>query len=760
MSKYNEQQIKDFDTWLTSEYDSIPSESMQADEPVPGVAFDEAVPEAGTQPAGVSNYVDEFVNDAATPDMEQSPTESPVPDVANTKRPIPGKPSTSASVSNKVSGSVSVSESGYDYSPEKTKQILQSGNRLDQRVAADSADINAEGEAAAQDLANVKAEQEKNLAQRVELETTVANEKRKLDEEYANFVADQNIKAEEMYQFSRQKEEEAMANHLAAVKAYAASSINPGGLWNDMSGSDRFNTAVAVFAHGFLSTRGIPTGTMDALNRAIDQNIEAQVQNLEQKKSVANQFKIVWDMVRADSNSREEAMLKMRDFAKEEFKAGVVAKLSAYDSDFARLRAQEASTALEADFVKNLDEVRKRVRENYDKARDYELKRWSTEENLRLEQKRINIAASEAATRRAALDWEKSKAEKPKVINTGDYVVDGTPGGEQRVLRFIPDLNDTKKNEIRDKLSKNAAMMDKLTEYERLASEIGAHYDGPLRNISAGRDKELYEKVQQMKNVRQLIINEYVSKYAATTFTDAYLKRVGDLLKENTYLTGTARTVRQDVGNLIKDSTGSMNQDLRQFTEYASPEESAIVSSVRYNPRNDSNKFGEEVGALGENLFDSLPPGKTRVQDIAGRARSRKGDDYLGAEQVTRDDNLFEAATDYYGNARTPQTVSKSFSDMRDIATVALGGAESPAEEDEAYNVLRILSEKDYFGGVELNDRVKSEATFWKNRVDDIRQARVENTQRDREFQQSAREAGARGFRPPGSYVDQYLENQ
>lgn len=662
-----------------------------------------------------------------------------------------------------VSKSESKSSRSYNLSNQKTADINRAfTDPLRQNIAAGEADINAEYQQTADDARVISDQRQGNNKARTDLDVARAEVQEEINNDEVEMLRELKFQEKASQYIAQQKEEAAMAQWAQAVQAYEATNINPGKLWGDMNGGQKLGTAVSVFAAGVLTARGVNNQVMSNLNRAIDDNISAQLQNLEKKGKVVGQFKQMWDAVRADSESDAEARSKMRSLMMSEFRSASVAKLSAMDSDFAKLRGQEVYTAIEADMAKNMAEIRQQKRVAIEKDRAFELDVATKAAQLRLEQ-----AASGRAERALKLQEKAATATEVPTLDEGEYVVDTTPGGQDRVLKFLPGLSPKEKETARDKLAIEGKLIDDLVEYQKLMAKLGSAYDGPLKNISVGRDKDLYNLKQQADRQREKLLLTYVKGVAATTFTDAFVKRVEPWLGANTLTTGTAKSVNQAIGALIKDATNEGNKWRKNVLQYErNPEIVKYVAGNRPG-RGEDNDFATDADAIGEELYDSVGAVDSRVQKLAAAAQTyESGSKTLDIQEVKKDEVLFNDAIKYYGegvktSSRGNPKVTRSFKEMKDIATVALGGAESPEEEKEAFATLRILAEKKYLGGFEISDRVADEAKYWVDQVNEIRATRDQNMQADQELSNQGKEAFDRGFRPPNqSYVEEYLSEE
>lgn len=524
-----------FDEWLEATYADQPEDE---DSPVPASAIETETPDFEAPAydqttAELENMVPQEgvspVPEGTGQEIEFTPQEAEAEAAADGFRP------------QAVSGSASYS--GYNLSDDKTKQIARAGSVLDERVAAEAPGIVQEGEETAQALGDIRDRQMDNIQSRFSVEEKVAMEREKINQEEADLMREQIFQEKLGYHQARLAEEAAMNNYMAAVQAYSASNINPGKLWEDMGGAHRFNTAVAVFSHNFLNTRGVPTGTMDALNRALDINIDAQVRNLEKKGRTVGHFGQVWDMVRAQSESDAEARLKMRGLQLAEFKAAAVARLSSFDSDFARLKAQELSTSLDQEFVKTLDQIRQRTRTNLDQMRDYNLRRWTAEQQLRMESARIGLARRE-------LELKEGAGEE---LTSPELLVANPETGE--VIGAVGDKEARKEVQAKlDTVVDGASRVRRIAELQR---ELDKVYDGKGAKLFTNKYKD---------ELRSLLSEGEFEKAVALTgltATDQQLERIRQI--RGTIDNWTKGVFSDNDGTLIHVASQELLRDFRKM---------------------------------------------------------------------------------------------------------------------------------------------------------------------------------------------------
>jgi hypothetical protein len=473
-----------FDEWLNETYAGEP-EVLDDGGPSPFTAGAAVESTEGVAPAAFDEDIGNFMSNITESGFgNTSPNESPVPAMQPAQTPQ----------LQSAGGSVSTSGSGFNFSPEKTQQVKAGfTNQVDARNAQSQQDIYGEANQIAGEYRGVADAQKANVAARTNLDIEKAAIESEAAFEEADLIADLNFKEKLGYEEARMKEEQAMANWAGAMKAYEASNINPGKLWGDMNGSDRFNTAAAVFAHNILASKGINTTTMASLNRALDDNLNAQLQNMEKKGRVAGQFKQVYDAVRSESESEAEARMKMRGLMLQEFRAGVTAKLSSMDSDYAKIKAQEIYTGIEQQLVKDMTELRQIYRQNNERERAYNSDLMYKEAQLRMEAYRNSLSARQVALQEKEAEAKKAPPQwDPELLVRDPAGIDmqgqATPIGHARTKEQAAELE--KKLNYQYDAAKAASRISELSR------ERGKIYTGP------GRAQFMTKHKAEMESIR------------------------------------------------------------------------------------------------------------------------------------------------------------------------------------------------------------------------------------------------------------------
>lgn len=220
---------------------------------------------------------------------------------------------------------------------------------------------------------------------------------------YADFAAEEH----RANQFAMAKVAQAKQEYLSQVQTYQAMSVNPGQLMGNMSAGGRAATFASVFVNGFLGARGVKTNVMDTINRAIDQNIDAQKANIDKQGNVAEHFKALYQMAVNESATEQEARTRMRGFYLAQMEKEITAELLKYDAPLARAKAAEARLMFQEEQAKNLIEVGKFVDGRVMQAKQQALQ-------LREIEGREAMHRQSLAVQYAQLDQEQQKIDAAK----------------------------------------------------------------------------------------------------------------------------------------------------------------------------------------------------------------------------------------------------------------------------------------------------------------------------------------------------------
>lgn len=407
-----------------------------------------------------------------TPSPALTPAAPVVPDAAVTSpEQVPeGGPSNAApqALAPGQSLGVGAKVSAQGYSPEAYAQIQKNHTGLDKKIdqerllaaqpyaglQAQGAEASSEAQQAALHEANIESQK---LAATSDAKLQIASAQK-------DFMAKEQAAVDN----SKAEADAAKLQYRAALADYAAAKVNPGQLWEASGAGGQFAMIATAFAHDFLGAKGIQTSGLDSINKAIQNNINAQLENMRKKGDVAQGFKQLWDMQRAQSTTDTEARQRMNGFYLAALSNQIESKLGGYDSQLALAKGQAAKAALMQEQVKN-DLL---VQQHIDQAA-----------NQRAQQKvevyKTDVAASSAkytadAHLKAALIAAQAK-EKPVNPLSGAFVDTSTSGQNEVKRRFLPDVKpevQSKIQESADKTFKTSENIQKLIELQRAAGSV------------------------------------------------------------------------------------------------------------------------------------------------------------------------------------------------------------------------------------------------------------------------------------------------
>lgn len=619
--------------------------------------------------------------------------------------------------------SVAVSESGFNPALYESQKGLRSGT--DRRSAARGNEYSRQAEEESAAVHDLGERQKGLVAEQTDLDRRIADEKLAIQGDATNLARDAREAEGEAQIKAEQDADLALAEYQQARKEFGAMQVNPGKLWGDMSGGERFGTLVSVFAHNMLATKGINTTVMDSLDKAIDRNIDAQLQNIQKKGQEVGMFKQAWDMIRSQSESEAEARGKMRGLLLEEFKQGAVGRLMSFDSELARVQGQRAAMDIDARILDNDLNLRKQLREDKFQILGQEMQRTDMEMQRALQSRSVRVQEMEAQARKQAAEQVDPAALGKEVDKK--MVIDTTPGGDKSAWIL---LDPEKATVNRDKMAQSAALMGDLLEYQRLAKENSDTYG------SFGAAYLNSPQALQMKALRTKIVNNYVNKVAATTFTDGFLKRIETMIPEDTILKPDA--VNRTVGQLAQAARGEQEQFLVNNARKANQEEYDYIQSVRLpnpvttnvGPHADDPAEGSYAAATGTaaNLLAAdkgkdVTPTTRKIGSAENDAYNTKDNRYAVSRGSDTDIKEFveagfepELVRPMKGGKMAKIGIPNWFNDYQDIADTITDISRTDGERQEALDFfnkkLQDLGESSAIGSFFDNDEAQAAAYF------------------------------------------------
>lgn len=431
----------------------------------------------------------------------------------------------------KTKQGVSVSRSGF--SPSKNAQVRRGpGAALDRRIGAIE-DQGAE-RLAVQQAPFVAANDEAvaaahaTTAAEVEQLTALGHQKALL----ARLQTDFDTRTNELMVLADAETKQAKADYVAALTDYRAQRVNPAQLWDNMTGGEHVGMLAAAFVQDFLGARGIQTSAMATFNKAIDRNIDSQIQNIKMKGDVAQGFKTLWDMQVAESKSMQEARTRMRGFMLEGARTAVEAHMAQFDAALVTAKGQAAIAKLDEELAKNIFDVTKHVDAATSQRVSQEIQRYGDE--LR--------ASMDAA--RIAVDRERLAIEKKKQQGEFDpysgLIFDVSESGQGApVAEFNADIKSEERQKFREKQAAAAKLVQLNREYMSLVNKHGNQ--GPT-----GGTRWQDTDTAKLRNVAYEILNTRIKLQTGAAMNESEAERIKTSTPEALF--GTQYNIRAVLG--------------------------------------------------------------------------------------------------------------------------------------------------------------------------------------------------------------------
>lgn len=319
---------------------------------------------------------------------------------------------------------------------------------------------------------------------------------------------------------------EGRANYLAALEDFRSSKVNPNELFQSMGKFDQVGTLAAVFVHDFLGAKGIKTSALDTLNKGIERNIDAQIQNIKIKGEAAEGMKTLWEMQRAESASDAEARARVRGFMLQALEDEVTANLGTMKAGLADAKGQAAIAKIQSEKVKAQFEVFKYIDQST-LAKKNQAQQWIAQEMQHsIAQANLSIARSREA-REAAEAKAKAAAAKTQGL-IPDLSADGKGGMR---WRFRDDISKEERAKVLDKVASTNITNRNIEEYRALLRKAKTDGDGNRGALDVGRLTSHEQAKINALHVR--ILSDKLREDSGLTVTDNEFKRRLAELTEN-----------------------------------------------------------------------------------------------------------------------------------------------------------------------------------------------------------------------------------
>lgn len=445
----------------------------------------------------------------------------------------------------------------------------------------------------------------------------------------------------------------AMARYEAALLD-SRGRVDPAAIFKGEGGTGfSIASAAAMFAHGFLGARGIGTPAKDMLMSAIDRSIDAQVDALNRKGKVAEGFRALWDMQRAESATDQEARARVRGFVLEAAKNGVAAELSKYDSQLAGAKGQEAVAALNEELVKNLTEVYRAADQNAAVATGQRIDIWKAKvqaslqrEGFQVDRERIGAQARTGDDKTAELVVRDEKGNVVGVADTKDQKLD-----------------------MQEKIVGADGVQRRLLEAQEMMRAEGRVYSGPAAAAFVSRNEA------KLRSLYNDLVSNYNRAVNGARASDKDAERIEKILPFNGFALGLVSGETPAEAVLARFGVRSVD-DLR------------TASLAQLRPPTPEIAQAYRGGAGGE-LFAA----PRTAQDIVAEGRDKPAADTAvdRATKTVLSPTAGTLADDSIGRAlkegrRVPQKEWES--GMRELAQIATSPVETPEVRQSAVRQL------------------------------------------------------------------------
>ena len=510
-----------------------------------------------------------------------------LPPLPGTEPAVPAPAPAPAPVSKSTSSSTATSSSSSErgFSPEKFQQVRKGpGGELRRDLAAIPGQVEQRYASAQTENTAIAGELEK--AQKLDYDAQLGQltEKGKYQEDLALIERNHMWKVKAAQENSALEAEAAMATHKAAVEDWAASSVNPGAVFDQAGGFNSFGMGAAAFMHDFLGAKGIKTSAMDTFNRAQELNIQAQVENIRKKGQVATAFGQLWENVRAQSATEMEAMTRLHGYSLRALEARFTADAGKYDSKLAQAKYIAGLQEIRKARLKNDMDLRVQVGKEVSDATKHRIDYYNTETSAAM------AAASLASSERIAKADREARA----------ALAQSTVVKEKR--RIVDPFSNVERWEFKDGVTDGeiAKVTDKVSKYESTAKQVNdlralIRTAGPVNDVT--RNTRFSPEMQRKIAAKaQMIARSMIATMEDGRVSDADVQQVLKTLQNATSLTvGGVDTIVADTEAVLHED---MQAGMRQYVDDLAP------GTGRSGPKNIINeKMARESRATSDNNF-------------------------------------------------------------------------------------------------------------------------------------------------------------
>lgn len=275
------------------------------------------------------------------------------------------------------------------------------------------------------------------------------------------------------------------ANLEADLTKVRAMRVNSGQLFRDMTGTETLGSAMALFAQGFLGTRGVQVDARGALQYWVERSVSDQEDRIRQGQENVQSDKMLWDMARTQSHDDQEVRDRVYAYTLAQAQAEIKAQTDSYGSALAKANGDAAQAALGMDLNAKLAEITDR----YDKKAQEAAKFVWT--------KHIDLAKLSVEQTRASAEMERARREGKgpglTISDTHGIKTVDPQTGRATVTNIV---DPSYKPDQVEKLRTQAAGVSSTNEsLRRLGTHIddlgGRVYGGAGHAMFQGTDKEM-----------------------------------------------------------------------------------------------------------------------------------------------------------------------------------------------------------------------------------------------------------------------------
>lgn len=477
------------------------------------------------------------------------------------------------------------------------------------------------------------------------------------------------------YEIAMQKTRQYASDYEVQLKQLASMGVNPGRLYSNMTVGQKGTALVSAFVTDFLGTKGIKTSAMDIINRGIDQDIDAQVNAINNKRAVADGFARLWSMQREQSTSDYEAKIRMKGMMLESFKTEVAGKLGQFDSDIARAKIPLALAQVDENLAKvKVDLIKFRNDQfNQDANRNVQIRGQNVQASIasasRAHDLKIRQMDNDAKAKAAIAEQKKLTAVRVpenKQVGTLDgktttfigpdgkehtVVTQITPGVKNervgRVAGFAADAPRAK--ELQGKVDATQRALGLVEEVRTLQKDQGGNWTYLGSKITEDKAKSLL--ISKYND----LLSDVIFAKSGKAATDAERNVLKGIIPENTFVRGILQSGNGgDISSEVIAAWG--------LKEIQGANDAAVTNLTQPSAQ---DMVDYEGGISGElfpgnkttNETFNRAPEKTEVDDLIGTVNSAKTRSGGKGVSTKGNEDVYDTAADYFSSIGKLETI-------------------------------------------------------------------------------------------------------